>query len=143
MWCEFSGQPSQSGDKRNGIVLICLTLCLQLTELHMRYKFHPMNHRHLFHSKIYAPSSSLLQGTYLPFSSSPLHLNIFRLFVILSLTQLYHYTPEIVSECGLVKISVIETDTATSGLRWIFHMHSEFSRPAICNNAIMIISSQM
>jgi hypothetical protein len=35
------------------------------------------------------------------------------------------------------------TDTATSGLRWIFHMHSEFSRPAMCNNAIMIISSQM
>ena len=31
----------------------------------------------------------------------------------------------------------------TSGLRWIFHMHSEFSRPAMCNNAIMIISSQM
>ena len=40
----------------------------------------------------------------------------------------------IVSERGLVKISVIETDTATSGLRWIFHMHSEFSRPAMCNN---------
>jgi hypothetical protein len=55
--------------------------------------------------------------------------------VILSLTQLYHYTPEIVSERGLVKISVIETDTATSGLCWIFHMHSEFSRPAVCNNA--------
>jgi hypothetical protein len=36
-----------------------------------------------------------------------------------------------------------ETDTATSGLRWIFHMHSEFSRPVMCNNAIMIISSQM
>jgi hypothetical protein len=26
---------------------------------------------------------------------------------------------------------------------WIFNMHSEFSRPAMCNNAIMIISSQM
>jgi hypothetical protein len=36
---------------------------------------------------------------------------------------------------NLVKISVIETDTATYGLRWIFHMHSEFSRPAMCNNA--------
>ena len=48
-----------------------------------------------FIQKIYAPSSSLLQGTYLSFSSSPLHLNIFRLFVILSLTQLYRYTPEI------------------------------------------------
>jgi hypothetical protein len=40
-----------------------------------------------------------------------------------------------VCERGLLKISVNETDTATSGLRWIFHMHSEFSRPAMCNNA--------
>ena len=40
-----------------------------------------------------------------------------------------------VSEHGLLKISVNETDTATSGLRLIFHMHSEFSRPAMCNNA--------
>jgi hypothetical protein len=39
-------------------------------------------------------TSSLLQGKYLPFSPSPLCLNIFRLFVILSLTQLYRYTPE-------------------------------------------------
>ena len=45
--------------------------------------------------KIYALSSSLLQGNHLPFSPSPLRLNIFRLFVILSLTQLYRYTPEI------------------------------------------------
>ena len=105
--------------------------------------------------KYMPPSSSLLQGKHLPFSPSPLRLNIFHLFVILSLTQLYRYTPEIflfstvtfkyiypqtnwtriVSECGLSKISVNETDTATSGLRWIFHMHSEFSRPAMCNNA--------
>jgi hypothetical protein len=48
-----------------------------------------------FIQKIYAPSSSLLQGKYLPFSPSPLCLNMFRLFVILSLTQLYRYTPEI------------------------------------------------
>ena len=48
-----------------------------------------------FIQKIYAPSSSLLQGTHLPFTPSPLPLNIFRLFVILSLTQLYRYTPEI------------------------------------------------
>ena len=48
-----------------------------------------------FIQKIYAPSSSLLQDKYLPFSPSPLRLNIFRLFVILSLTQLYHYTPKI------------------------------------------------
>jgi hypothetical protein len=109
-----------------------------------------------FIQKIYA-HSSLLQGKHLPFSPSPLRLNIFPLFVILSLTQLYRYTPEIflfstatfkytyrvppqtywtriVSKRGLVKISVIETNTATSGLRWIFHMHSEFSRPAMCNN---------
>ena len=48
-----------------------------------------------FIQKIYAPSSSLLQGKHLPFSPSPLRVNIFRLFVILSLTQLYRYTPEI------------------------------------------------
>jgi hypothetical protein len=45
--------------------------------------------------KMYAPSSSLLQGKHLPFTPSPLRLNIFRLFVILSLTQLFLYTPEI------------------------------------------------
>jgi hypothetical protein len=45
---------------------------------------------------MYAPSSSLLQGKHiLPFTPSPLRLTIFRLFVILSLTQLYRYTPEI------------------------------------------------
>ena len=44
---------------------------------------------------MYAPSSSLLQGKHLPFFPSPLRLNIFSLFVILSLTQLYRYTPEI------------------------------------------------
>jgi hypothetical protein len=44
---------------------------------------------------IYAPSSSLLQGKHLPLTASPLRLNLFRLFVILSLTQLYRYTPEI------------------------------------------------
>jgi hypothetical protein len=49
----------------------------------------------------------------------------------------------IFSERRFVYFSVIGTDTATSGVRWIFHMHSEFSRPAMCNNAIMIISSQM
>jgi hypothetical protein len=86
--------------------------------------------------------------------------------VILSLTQLYRYTPKIFlfstttfkykyqappqtnwtkifSESHIFYFSVNETDTTTSGLHWIFHMHSEFSRPAMCNNAIMIISSQM
>ena len=45
--------------------------------------------------KYMPPSSSLLQGKHLPFTPSPLRLNMFRLFVILSLTQLYRYTPEI------------------------------------------------
>ena len=49
----------------------------------------------------------------------------------------------IFSERRIFYFSVIESDTATSGLRWIFHIHSEFSRPARGNNAIMIISSQM
>jgi hypothetical protein len=49
--------------------------------------------------KIYAPSSSLLQGKYLPFSPSPLRLNMFRLFVILSLTQLYRYGCIIPAHC--------------------------------------------
>ena len=48
-----------------------------------------------FIKKIYVPASSLLQGKHLHFTPSPLRLNIFRLFVILSLTQLYRYTPEI------------------------------------------------
>ena len=48
-----------------------------------------------FIQNIYSPSSSLLQGKHLPFTPSPIRLNIFRLFVILSLTQLYRYTPEI------------------------------------------------
>ena len=48
-----------------------------------------------FIQKIYAPSSPLLQGKHLPFSPSPLRVNIFPLFVILSLTQLYRYTPQI------------------------------------------------
>ena len=37
----------------------------------------------------------MIQGKYLPFSPSPLRLNMFRLFVIRSLTQLYRYIPEI------------------------------------------------
>jgi hypothetical protein len=48
-----------------------------------------------FIQKIYASSYSLLQVKHLPFSPSPHRLNIFRLFVILSLTQLYRYTSEI------------------------------------------------
>jgi hypothetical protein len=48
-----------------------------------------------FIQKIYVPSSSLLQGKYLSFSPSLICFNIFRLFEILSLTQLHSYTPEI------------------------------------------------
>ena len=48
-----------------------------------------------FIQKIYPPSSSLLQGKHLPFTPSPHRLNLSRLFVILSLTQLYRYTPGI------------------------------------------------
>ena len=74
----------------------------------------------------------------MPFTPSPLHLNIFRLFVILSLIQLYRYTPEIFlfstatfkykyrapprtkwkgifSESRIFYFSVNETDTVTSG----------------------------
>jgi hypothetical protein len=84
------------------------------------------------------PQALVSLKKYMPFSPSPLRLNIFRLFVILSLTQLYHYTPEIFlfstvtfeytyrappqtnwtrifSERRFVYFSVIETDTATSG----------------------------
>jgi hypothetical protein len=49
----------------------------------------------------------------------------------------------IFSESRIFYFSVTETDTTASGLHWIFHMHSEFSRPTMCNNAIMIITSQM
>jgi hypothetical protein len=95
-----------------------------------------------FIQKIYAPSSSLLQGKHLPFTPSPLRLNIFHLFVIFSLTQLYRYTPEIflfsivtfkykcrapsdeldenIQRSRIFYFSVTETDTTTSGLRWIF-----------------------
>jgi RNA polymerase-interacting CarD/CdnL/TRCF family regulator len=41
--CKFSVISIKYVIKRKGIVLICLALCLQMTELHMRYKFHPMN----------------------------------------------------------------------------------------------------
>jgi hypothetical protein len=34
----------------------------------------------------------------------------------------------------LIKILSQWNGSATSGLHWIFHMHSEFSRPAMCNN---------
>jgi hypothetical protein len=42
----------------------------------------------------------------------------------------------IFNESRIFYFSVTETDTTTYGLRWIFHMHSEFSRPADnCSNA--------
>jgi hypothetical protein len=110
-----------------------------------------------FIQNIYAPSSSLLQGKHLPFSPSPLRLNMFRLFVILSLTQLYRYTPEIfLFSTAIFKYTCRapsdELDK-NSQRTWLsenfshwngyshflfaldFHMHSEFSRPVMCSNA--------
>ena len=81
--------------------------------------------------------------------------NIFRLFVILSLTQLYRYTPKIFlfstttfkykyqappqtnwtkifSESHIFYFSVNETDTTTSGLRWIFIcIRNSLDRPCV------------
>jgi hypothetical protein len=45
--------------------------------------------------KYMLPPLLYFQDKHLPFSPSPLRLKFFRLFVILSLTQLYRYTPEI------------------------------------------------
>ena len=65
---------------------------LPLSKLHALYNSclvsNVTNTGTCFVQKIYAPSSSLLQGKHLPFSPSPLRLNICRLFVILSLIQL-------------------------------------------------------
>ena len=89
-------------------------------------------------NKYMPPPLPLLQGKHLPFTPPPLRLNIFRLFVILSLTQLYRYAPEIFlfstatfkytyrgppqtnwtrifSESHIFYFSVTETDTVTSG----------------------------
>ena len=118
-----------------------------------------------FIQKIYAPSSSLLQGKYLPFSPSSLRLNIFRLFVILSLTQLYRYTPEIflfsiatfkyiyraplgrigqeysanVAWSTFQSLKRIQSLPVSAG--FFICIRNSLDRP--CNNAIMIISSQM
>jgi hypothetical protein len=79
------------------MIIQTLLLTFIFTKYVINYVYHlRMNTQALVSlKKIYVPSSSLLQGKYLPFSPSPLRLNIFRLFVILSLTQLYRYTPEI------------------------------------------------
>ena len=118
-----------------------------------------------FIQKIYAPSSSLPQGKHLPLSPSPLRFNIFRLFVILSLTQLFRYTPEIFlfstatfkytypppRRIGQEYSANVAWSTFQSLKRiqplpvyaGFFICIRKFSRPAMCNNAIMIISSQM
>ena len=124
-----------------------------------RHKKEPIFTGTCFIQKIYAPSSSLLQGKYLPFSPSPLR-SIFFAYLwsfswpnyIVTLPRYFSFRlphlnittgppsdklERIFSERRFIYFSVIETDTATSGLRWIFHMHSEFSRPTMCNNAIM------
>ena len=65
---------------RSVVCATCLFIC-------------PLLHRHLFHSKnICPPPLPYFKVNICPL---PLPLNIFRLFVILSLTQLYRYTPEI------------------------------------------------
>ena len=113
--------------------------------------------------KIYAPSSPYFKVNICPL---PLPLNIFRLFVILSLTQLYRYNPEIFlfstatfkyiyraplrrigpeypAKVAWWKFKSLKRIQPLPVCAGFFHMHSEFSRPAMCNNAIMIISSQM
>ena len=85
--------------------------------------------------------------------------------MILSLTQLYRYAPEIFlfSTATFKYTYRPPSDELDKNIqrKWLgenishwnghshfrfaldFYMHSEFSRPAMCNNAIMIISSQM
>jgi hypothetical protein len=58
----------------------CLLFCFDVSDLTLFAQA-------LVHSKNICPSSSLLQGKHLPFTTSPLHLNICCLFVILSLTN--------------------------------------------------------
>jgi hypothetical protein len=71
--------------------------------------------QHLFHSKIYAPSSSLLQGKHLPFSSSPLRLNIFRLFVRwLFLSNLSEGGQVCIFKCGSRKEKYLGSVTISS-----------------------------
>ena len=99
----------------------------------------PPNTGTCFIQKIYAPSSSLLQGKHLPFTPSPLRLNIFRLFVIIrwpnyivTLPRYFSFRlphlnintgppqtnwTRIFSESRIFYFSVNETDTTTSGLR--------------------------
>ena len=100
--------------------------------------------------RIYAPPLPYFKVP-LPFSPSPLRLNIFFAYLwsfrwpnyIVTLPRYFSFRlphlnippqtnwTRIFSERRLVYFSVIETDTVTSGLRWIFHMHSEFSKPAM------------
>jgi hypothetical protein len=61
--------------------------------------------------KIYAPSSSLLQGKHLPFSPSPLRLNIFRLFVILSQIMLRFLGPRYIGDDFWVESSLIQSSS--------------------------------
>ena len=104
--------------------------------------------------KYMLPPLPLLQGKHLPFTPSPHRINIFRLFVILSLTQLYRYTTEIFLFSTPTFKYTYPSDELDKNiqqkwlgenlsLRWIFHIHSEFSRPVTCNNAIMTIFFQM
>ena len=108
-----------------------------------------------FIQKMYAPSSSLLQGASIFFAYLwsfrwpiiSLHLEI---FLFSTATFKYTYRGP-VRGIGQEYSANVASSTFQSLKRIqslpvcarFFHMHSEFSWPAMCNNAIMIISSQM
>ena len=122
------------------------------------------SHRHFFHSKNICPLLFLTSSALFPFPISPQYFSLIcdpfadPIQYIVTLPRYFSFRlphlnmttgppqtnwTRIFSERRLVYFSVIEMDTATSGLLWIFHMHSEFSRPAMCINAITLISPQM
>ena len=73
----------------------CLSPLIELTN-HMRSHSVWLSTAPKLEKCITCTGICFIQKTYAPsFSPSPLRLNMFRLFVILSLTQLYRYTPEI------------------------------------------------
>ena len=71
---------------------VCTSTFRKCMYLNIHKMYVPLHHRHLFHSKNICPPLPYFNVNIYPF---PLPLNIFRLFVILSLTQLYRYIPEI------------------------------------------------
>ena len=100
------------------------------------------------HSKNICPSSSLFQGIYLPFSPSQLRLNIFCLFVILSLTQLNCYTPEIfLFSTGTFKYIPCMYLAAPPEMNWTWNIRRTslsllFSHWNNLNNPVVILRSR-